>query len=415
MQKYGIVNTDLLNLRSGPSTTANILKQLPNGTVLQLVSDPGFDWLEVKTNDTGIRGYVAKQFLKLTDTLPGAAPAPTTTTPPATTSPAPATTSPSTNTTTFIGKAEVTTDTLNIRTGPGTTFSIITAVPRGTVLNVIANQGAWIKVKIGGNEGFASAQYLNLNTTKAPTGYLIEQSDLLTANLIPTKLIPNQANGTQEAVVARTWNNYGGLLQKLATIVNCPLNGIVATITAESGGNCFGPDGRMIIRFENHIFWSEWGKNNVTQFNQFFKFDPISGWKEHMFRSTPDGTFQYFHGKQASEYQVLTVARALNDNAALQSISMGAAQIMGFHYKRLGYDSVQTMFYQLSRSANAQLLSMFDFVRGTSSDAPAITALRKADYYTFALNYNGSGNAETYRNIISTYAKIFDKLIPTAK
>src|SRR5258707_9551740 len=108
MQKYGIVNTDTLNLRSGPSTTARVISQLMKGSVLNILTDPGSDWLEVQPDGSTNRGYVAKTYLTLTDDKPGSVPAPAAT--PA--QPAPSADTPSTPP---IGKAEVTTDTLNIR------------------------------------------------------------------------------------------------------------------------------------------------------------------------------------------------------------------------------------------------------------------------------------------------------------
>ncbi|MEP7288721.1 MAG: N-acetylmuramidase domain-containing protein [Chloroflexota bacterium] len=392
MQKYAIVNTDSLNLRANPSTSAQVVSLLMQNTILQTINAPSADWLEVRVDGTDTHGFVASNFVTLTDVKPQAS--------------------------TGGQHAEVTTNSLNIRSGPGTNFPVLTTVGQGSVLTVLDNQGNWIKVKVGTSDGYASTQYLNLTTTKAPTGYLIEQTDLLTANLIPSRLIPDQAANTTEAVLARTWNTYGGLLGTLATQLNCPANGIVATLTAESGGNCFGPDGRMIIRFENHIFRSQWGQQHADQFNQFFSFNtssPANGWKDHMFRPNTTSPFQAFHGNQSSEWQALTIARALDDTAALSSISMGAPQIMGFNFQRLGYDKVQTMFYQFTRSANVQLLAMFDFVRGTNTNSAAIQALRTGDYLTFASIYNGPANATTYRDIITRYVGIFNRLILTAR
>jgi uncharacterized protein YgiM (DUF1202 family) len=422
MQKFGVVNTDVLNLRSGPSTSSQIVSKLPHGTVLQIVADAGPEWVQVQVDSSTAQGYVSKSFVTLSDTKPGstAPSAPSSpTSQPSTTNPSSQPTAPVTgDAPAIIGRAEVITDSLNIRSGPGTTFSVITAVPQGTVLNVLANQGDWIKVRIGMAEGYGIAKYLDLNTTKSPTSYLIEQPELLMAKLEAKRRIPDQPFNTPEALVARVWNAYGGLLDRLATMIECPLNGIVAVLSTESGGNCFGPDGKMIIRFENHIFWSRWGQSHADPFNQFFQFDqsaPANGWKNHKFRTDANSPWQSFHGNQALEYQVLTIARALDDTAALSSISMGAPQIMGFNFHRLGYDSVQSMFYQFSRSANAQLLALFDFVRGTSGNAPAIQALKSGDYLGFAKIYNGPANAPTYNDTIQKYSGIYDRLIALAK
>src|SRR5450432_2258253 len=92
MQKYGVVNTDVLNLRAGPSTTAQVVATLPTGTILNIVADPGFDWLQVTVDGVGTQGYVSKTYLTLTDTKPSSPAGPAApsvpASPPATTPPA---------------------------------------------------------------------------------------------------------------------------------------------------------------------------------------------------------------------------------------------------------------------------------------------------------------------------------------
>ncbi len=111
---------------------------------------------------------------------------------------------------------------------------------------------------------------------------------------------------------------------------------------------------------------------------------------------------------------MLIFARAFDDTAALSSISMGGPQIMGFNYRRIGYGSVDSMFYQFARSAPAQLLALFDFVKGMNPSSPAIQALQNRDYMTFATLYTGTANAHTYADIIQRYSALYDRLIETA-
>ena len=66
-----------------------------------------------------------------------------------------------------------------------------------------------------------------------------------------------------------------------------------------------------------------------------------------------------------------------------------------------------------AHSISAQLLALFDFVRGTSDNSPAIQALRSQDYLTFAKIYNGPANAPTYQNIITSYSGVYARLIGT--
>lgn len=442
MPEYGIVNTDLLNLRAGASTSTPVTAELKRGDVLEIVAHVNADWAAVRVEGTSQSGFVSKMYITLTPTKPGQ-PAPP---PPAPVQPAPppvqpAPPPPGTGAAQGQKAQVITASGLNMRSGPGVQFPVITALPNSTVVDVTGREGDWLKIKVGVNEGYGAAQFLavisasdptppitptpspNPSPTPAPTlpstrGYLIENAELLTVDLVPDRIIPTQASRSAEAVVANTWNRFGGLVGKLSSLLNIPPGSVVAVLAAESGGNAFAADGRMIIRFENHVFFNLWGKNNQEVFFRHFQFDrssPRNSWKSHTWRANTSVDFAPFHGTQALEWQVLSFARALDDTAALSSISMGAPQVMGFNFKRLGYESVQRMFEYFARSAHAQLLAMFDFVKSPSGVSTAIQALQNHDFLTFASIYNGPANAQTYGQIIGNYAGIFSRLIGTAQ
>lgn len=60
-------------------------------------------------------------------------------------------------------KGEVTASALNVRTGPGTSYTILTSVPRGTAVQIIAISGNWYKVNVGSNNGvFVHASYIKV-------------------------------------------------------------------------------------------------------------------------------------------------------------------------------------------------------------------------------------------------------------
>ena len=316
-----------------------------------------------------------------------------------------------------VTKAEVTANALNVRSGPGTTFGILTSVKRGTLLDVVEHQGDWVKVRVNNRDGYVAAQFVQIKTGEFLSGFLIEQPELLEVQLTPDKVIPTEGLSGANLAVANTWNNFGNLMSKVADILNVPVNALIAVLVAESSGRVFAADGRMVIRFEVHLFYRSWGEKNQSVFNNFFQFDTSStknNWKNHKWRPNVESDFQSFHGSQEKEWNVLAFARALDDTSALSSISMGAPQLMGFNYKRLGYESVQHMFDAFARSAHAQLLGMFDFVKGPGATSPAVQALQSKDYLTFASIYNGSGNADTYRGIIQARADMFDALIKKA-
>lgn len=199
--------------------------------------------------------------------------------------------------------------------------------------------------------------------------------------------------------MAEIYNDKGSYLRQKATQLSITASAAAAVLHVESGGRGFSSStGDMIIRFENHIFWDQWGKANPEQFRDHFSFSSNKRWTEHRFRATPNDPWESFHGNQALEWKVLNFARDLSDTDALNSISMGAAQIMGFNSKSIGYNSVQEMFEAMTTSLPAQLDGMFSFIERNSR---CMRGLQNNDFVTFASGYNGSGQAETYGGLIS--------------
>jgi|GEM_PF-5897536 len=70
------------------------------------------------------------------------------------------------------------TTTLNMRSGKGTGFPIVTAIPNGALINVTKSDGEWADVEYNGFSGYASMDYLQkisqieISGYTAPTGFL---------------------------------------------------------------------------------------------------------------------------------------------------------------------------------------------------------------------------------------------------
>lgn len=208
--------------------------------------------------------------------------------------------------------------------------------------------------------------------------------------------------------MASIYNSKGAYLKEKATGLGISAAAAAAVLKCESGGEGFHREsGQMIIRFENHIFWDQWGKNNAATFRDHFQFSSGQRWTEHKFRASASDAWQSFHGVQSKEWTVLDLARSLDDTAALKSISMGAAQIMGFNYATLGYANVQEMFDSMTQSLPAQLDGMFAFIR---ENGTCMAGLRSGNYTQFARGYNGSGQADVYGALISEAAAAYARV-----
>lgn len=394
MAKYGVVQPTILNLREAPNTSARILERLAQGTLVQILERLDDEWARVQVDGKTTSGFAATDFLTLLDKHPNE-PAPT----------------PNEK-----KRVQVVSNGLRVRGGPGTQHSVVATVNEGAVLEVLEDLGEWVKVKLGATDGYISKQFTQPVDTQTVSGFLKDQLDLLEVALPSNRRIPPQEARTVRGNIETSWNDYGNLLETLATRLNIPVATVVGVIVAESSGKVFSTDGRMVIRFENHVFFRYWGKDNPEVFDRHFQFNRTSGnnWKGHQWRPNAESEWLAVHTNQTREWEVLAFARALDNNAALMSISMGAPQVMGFNHKLLGYESASAMFDAFARSAHAQLIGMFDFVKGSASTSRAIRALQAGDFLTFASIYNGQANAQTYGDIIARNANAFNDLIGQA-
>lgn len=162
-----------------------------------------------------------------------------------------------------------------------------------------------------------------------------------------------------------------------------------AVMNVESGGRAYAADNRLIIRFEAHIFKTQLGNDGLWA--QHFRHGSPS-WTGQYWRASEQDAWRPIHtGNQADEWAAFECAQSLAGEAASRSISMGAFQIMGFNYARLGYASAEEMRRGLGRGLAVQLLGFVNFVLG---DAELLRAMQGRDWRTIARIYNGPGNVD---------------------
>lgn len=329
-----------------------------------------------------------------------------------------------------------TTARVNLRSGPGTQHAVLTVLPVKTTLEVLETQGDWLRVRTGGRDGFVNRGFVQLATEGVPDGFLKEKletppvevsfapSDSLGANLghVPLeapdrqKLRVNPKDPLLNRLAASIWNRYGSLLGALSAELHVEPAVAVAVFAVESGGNCFDPvTKRMIIRFENQVFFDQWGRRQPERFHAHFTFNAAQRWLDHKWRPAPDEAWRPadrrdFHGHQDREWEVFSFARTLDDAAAKLSISMGAPQIMGFNYAACGYESVHDMFDSFSAGERNQIIGFFDFVQGPNNNSRSVIALQQMDFNAFAARYNGPGQAAKYGGLIRAAYDAFQQM-----
>ncbi len=89
--------------------------------------------------------------------------------------------------------------------------------------------------------------------------------------------------------------------------------------------------------------------------------------------------------KMADRYEMLKRMTAINEDAALESCSWGLGQVMGSHWKKLGYASVQKLADEARESVNGQIRLMGRYIEKFNF----VTELKAKDWAGIALKYNG--------------------------
>src|SRR5699024_3319637 len=122
-----------VNFRKGPGTNYSVIRSFSKGTQVNFISKEN-DW--VKVNYNGTVGYVFSKYV-----------------------------SDKTNTddNTYITKY-VTGNSVNVRTGPSTSYTSIMKLNKGNKVEYISSSGNWSKIMYNGKSGYISSQlYLTTN------------------------------------------------------------------------------------------------------------------------------------------------------------------------------------------------------------------------------------------------------------
>lgn len=167
-------------------------------------------------------------------------------------------------------------------------------------------------------------------------------------------------------------------------------NALRAVIKVESAGPGFS-DGRPLISFEPFWFCQATGG----------RFD-----SSHPAISQPSNR-AYLAGNQATRWQRLAEAYALDPAAALGAASWGAFQLPGRYYADAGYSDVFSFVSDLSHSEARQLAAFEAYLTRMG----LVDELQRLDWDAFARIYEGEAGAGQYA---SALARAYAVLVPSS-
>lgn len=186
--------------------------------------------------------------------------------------------------------------------------------------------------------------------------------------------------------------------ERAAAALGCDIASIRAVIEVESSGSGFA-NGVPKILFERHVFRRQLrAKGYPTELLEK-KYPDLVNVKPGGYATGPDAK-----SRQANEHLRLDRAAQINREAALESASWGAFQVMGYHWKVLGFDSLQSFVNTIYRSEGAQLDVFVKFIQISPS---LHEALKQKDWVKVARFYNGPSYAknEYDKRLAAAHAK----------
>ncbi|MBQ4821029.1 N-acetylmuramidase family protein [Aquimarina sp. MMG016] len=158
---------------------------------------------------------------------------------------------------------------------------------------------------------------------------------------------------------------------------------VKAVNEVESNGKGFLIDGRPRILFEGHVFWRELEKRKINPVDFVNDFTDNVLYKKW--------TKKHYSGG-SGEYSRLEKAAGMSDlqgvhDAAYSSASWGAFQIMGYHFKNLGYSSIDSFVSKMYENEGKHLEAFGLFLEKNN----LIRHLKSKNWAAFAKGYNGPG------------------------
>ena len=148
----------------------------------------------------------------------------------------------------------------------------------------------------------------------------------------------------------------------------------------ECRGSGFNSDDTPVILFERHVM-----RQRLIAGKLFSIAEKMEVKQPNLCSKTSGG-----YGLYSAQHGRLAAAAEYHRESALESASWGLGQVMGYHWKSLGYKSLQAFVNAMYKDEASQLDAMCRYIKVNG----LINALKNKDWKAFALGYNGKGYAK---------------------
>lgn len=167
-------------------------------------------------------------------------------------------------------------------------------------------------------------------------------------------------------------------LEKVADRLGITLAAIKAINTVETSGAGYLPDGRPIILYERHVAHRLLAEAGTAP----DKIDALAARYPNLINTARGG----YAGGSAEWSRLASACQVIDRSIAYAACSWGQYQIMGHHWQRLGYESIDAFVMALHTGEAAHLEA---FARYIEADPALHKAIKAKKWPEVARLYNG--------------------------
>ena len=193
-----------LNVRSGASTSSNVIGSLSNGSKVTIVGESG-SWYKINYGNT--TGYVSKDYVQASGEQNSSSES-------------------STQGTTSGKSGQVVNvhSSLNVRSGASTSSSVIGSLSNGSKVTIVGESGSWYKINYGNTTGYVSKDYVQASgeqnsssesstqgTTSGKSGQVVNVHSSLNVRSgasTSSSIIGSLSNGSKVTIVGESGSWY---------------------------------------------------------------------------------------------------------------------------------------------------------------------------------------------------------------
>ena len=169
-------------------------------------------------------------------------------------------------------------------------------------------------------------------------------------------------------------------IENQANLLGIEAAALKAVIEVECKGSGFNADSTPVILFERHVMRQRLIANGQSKIA-----DPMMIKRPDLCSKSAGG-----YGLYSAQHGRLNAAAHYHRASALESASWGIGQVMGYHWKVLGYATLQVFINAMYKDEASQLDAMCRYIQVNG----LINALKNKDWKVFARGYNGVAYAK---------------------